>query len=44
MKANADKNKVMVLNIEEGLECDILLYWLQLEHVSGLNTWVVFDK
>ena len=33
MKVNAGKRKVMVLNGEEGLECDIHIDGIHLEHV-----------
>ena len=32
-KFNADKRKVMVLNAEEGLELEVLVDRMQLEHV-----------
>ena len=34
LKVNASKSKVMGLNGEEGLECDVLVHCMQLEHVS----------
>ena len=34
LKVNAGKSKVMVLNREEGLECEIHLDKIHLEHVS----------
>ena len=34
LKVNADKNKVMVLNGEEGLECEVNVDGIYLEHVS----------
>ena len=34
LKVNADKGKVMVLVGEEGLECEIYVEWIRLEHVS----------
>ena len=34
LKVNADKSKVMVLNEEEVLECDIYVDGIRLEHVS----------
>ena len=33
---NADKSKVIVLNGEEGLECEVHLDRIQLEHVSEI--------
>ena len=36
LKVNADKNKVMVLNGEEGLECENNVDGIRLEHVSGI--------
>ena len=34
LKVNADETKVMVLNEEEGLECEVLVEEMRLEHVS----------
>ena len=34
LKVNADKSKVMVLNREEGLECEVQVDKSRLEHVS----------
>ena len=34
LKINADKSKVMVLNRKEGLECEIRVDGMQLEHMS----------
>ena len=34
LKVNAGKNKVMVLNGEEGLECDVNVDGVQLKHMS----------
>ena len=34
MKVNAGKRKVMVLNGEEGLECEVHVDGIHLEHVS----------
>ena len=34
LKVNAGKSKVMVLNREEGLECEVYVYGICLEHVS----------
>ena len=34
LKVNAAKSKVMVLNGEEGLKCEICVDRMQLEHVS----------
>ena len=34
LKVNGGKNKVMVLNGEEGLECEVLVDGIRLEHVS----------
>ena len=34
LKVNAGKSKVMVLNEEKGLECEIRLHGIHLEHVS----------
>ena len=37
LKANEGKSKVMMLNGEEGLECEIRVDRMYLEHVSSLN-------
>ena len=34
LKINADKSKVMLLNGEERLECEVHVYGIRLEHVS----------
>ena len=34
LKVNADKSKVMILNGEEGLECEVCVDRIRLEHVS----------
>ena len=34
LKVHAGKSKVMVLNEEEGLECEVRVDWIHLEHVS----------
>ena len=34
LKVNVGKSKVMVLNREEGLECEVYLDGIRLEHVS----------
>ena len=34
LKVNAGKSKVLVLNGEEGLECELHVNWVHLEHVS----------
>ena len=41
-KVNAVKSKVMVMNEEEGLECEVHIEGIHLEHVWGLNIWDVF--
>ena len=33
LKANAGKSKVMVLNREEGIECEVHVHGIHLEHV-----------
>ena len=40
LKVNAGKIKVMVLNGEEGLECDVHLDGIRLEHVSKFKYFV----
>ena len=37
LKVNAGKSKVMVLNGEEGLECEVHVDGIHLEHVSELK-------
>ena len=39
LKVNADKRKVVVLNGEEGLECEVLVNWMCLEHVTEFKYW-----
>ena len=34
LEVNAGKSKVMVMNGEEGLECEVHLHEIRLEHVS----------
>ena len=34
LKFNTDKSKVMVMKGEEGLECEVHVYWIRLEYVS----------
>ena len=41
-KVNASKSKVMVLNGEEKLECEVYVDRILLELVSKLNIWGVF--
>ena len=41
LKVNAGKNEVMVLNGEEGLECEVHVDGIRLEHVSEF-TYLVF--
>ena len=38
LKVNAGKSKVMVLNEEEGLECEVSVNGMQLEHVSEFKS------
>ena len=42
LKLNADKRKVMVLDGEEGLICEITVHRTPLEGFSWLNNWGVF--
>ena len=37
LKVNAGKSKVMVLGGEEGLEYEVCVDWIRLEHVSEFN-------
>ena len=34
LKVNASKSKVIMLGVEEGLECEVCIYGIHLEHVS----------
>ena len=34
LKVNGGKSKVMILNGEEGLDCEVHVDWASLEHVS----------
>ena len=40
LKVNASKSKVMVLGGEEGLECEVCLDGMRLEHISEFKYWV----
>ena len=42
LKANGGKSKVIVLNGEEGLECEVHVDGIRLEHVLDFNIWSVF--
>ena len=45
MKVNAGKRKVMVLNEEEGLECEIHVDGIHLEYASEFKyLWHVLDE
>ena len=45
LKFNANKTKVMVLNGEEGLECEVYVDWIYLEYVSEFKYFgCVLDK
>ena len=35
LKVNAGKSKVMIVNVEEGLECEVYVERICLEHVSA---------
>ena len=39
MKVNAGRSKVMVLNGEEGLGCEVHVDGICLEHVSEFKLW-----
>ena len=41
LKFNAGKSKVMVLNGEEGLECEVHVDGIRLEHVSKFKIFEV---
>ena len=34
LKVNGGKSKVMVLNVEDGLDCEVYVDGIRLEHVS----------
>ena len=40
LKVNADKSKVIVLGVEEGLECEIRVDEVRLEKVSEKKSWI----
>ena len=40
-KVRAGKNKMMVLNGEDGLECEVYVDGFRLEHYQNLNIWDV---
>ena len=42
LKVIADKRKVMVMNEEEGLECEDHMDGILLKHVLNSNIWDVF--
>ena len=44
LKVNAGKSKVMVLNGEEGLECEVQVDWIRLEHVSEFKYLECFER
>ena len=45
LKPNAGKGKVIVLGVEEGLECEVCVDWIRLEHVSEFKyLGCVLDK
>ena len=39
LKVTVNKSKVMVLNGEEGLECEVCVDGIQLKNVSDLKYW-----
>ena len=39
LKINASKSKVMAMNEEKGLECEVHVDGIRLEHVSKSNIW-----
>ena len=42
LKVNTGMSKVMVMNGEEGLQCEVYVDGIRLEHFSELNIWGVF--
>ena len=42
LKVNAGKNKVILLNGEEELECEVRVDWIRLQHVSEFKYLGVF--
>ena len=42
LKVNPDRSKVIVIGGEEGLDCEVHVDGIRLEHVSELNNWGVF--
>ena len=44
LKVNAGKSKAMVMNVEEGLECEVHEDGIRLEHVSEFKYLVCFGR
>ena len=45
LKVNSCKSKVMIMNVEEGLECEVYIDGIRLEHVSEFKyLGCVFDE
>ena len=44
LKFNEGKSKVMVLNGEEGLECEVYVDGIRLEHVSEFKYMCIFGR
>ena len=44
LKFNASKSKVMVVNGEKGLECEVLVDGIRLEHVLEFKYWILDDQ
>ena len=44
LKVSAGKSEVMVLNGEEGLECEVYVYGIRLEHVSEFKYFGCFGR
>ena len=44
LKANAGKSKVMVLGRDEGLECEVCIDRIRLQHVSEFKYLGCFGK
>ena len=42
LEVNIGKSKVMLLGGDKGLECEVCVDGIRLEHVSEFKTWDVF--
>ena len=42
LKVSTDNSKSIVLDGEDGLECEVCVDGMQFEHVSEINIWELF--